>query len=99
VAQALLPVFLVFLRSRNLCPGKETKTQSPRSSAPDIKKTAMATTFADTVFREASTVNSMLKFEPSAALSRPTVASAIILFNVGGPRSSTLPFPPAAPSR
>jgi len=61
-------------------------------------KNGNATTFAETVFREASTVNSKLKFVPSAALSRPTVASAIILFNVGD-HVVDVAFPTCRPSR
>ena len=40
----------------------------------------------------------MLKFVPSAALSRPTVASAIILFKVGD-HVVDVAFPTCRPSR
>ena len=46
-------------------------------------KNGTGTTFADTIFREASTVNSMLSVIPKVALSLPTDARAIIFFNVG----------------
>ena len=46
-------------------------------------KNGRGTIFAETVLREASTVNSILSVVPSEALSRLTEASAIMRFNVG----------------
>src|SRR6266436_6392137 len=46
-------------------------------------KNGMGTTFAETVWRTASTVISMLNVVPAVALSRLTQASAIIFFSVG----------------
>ena len=46
-------------------------------------KKGSGTIFAETVLREASTVNSMLRVAPSVALSRLIDARAIMRFNVG----------------
>jgi hypothetical protein len=46
-------------------------------------KNGIGTTFAETVWRTASTVISMLSVDPTAELSRLTQASAIIFLRVG----------------
>ncbi len=46
-------------------------------------KNGVGTTFAETVWRTASTVISMLRVLPMAALWRSTQASAIIFLSVG----------------
>src|SRR5216684_6408505 len=46
-------------------------------------KNGMGTTFAETVWRAASTVISILRVVPAAECSRLTQASAIIFFSVG----------------
>ena len=46
-------------------------------------KNGNGTIFADTVFRSASTVNSILSVVPRVALSRLTEASAIMRLSVG----------------
>ena len=46
-------------------------------------KKGRGTTFAETLWRTASTVISMLRLVPRAELSRLTEASAIIFFSVG----------------